>query len=207
MSFSFARFISFIFNPFIILVFLPFFLVYKSSSSINVAISWTAYSFIFLFAIANVVLYYVRKNVFTDVDVSMRAQRPLLFKILVVFGVLYVTGLYLLHAPRVLFVMVFSLLFGVFFVSIINIRIKASLHVATMTALLLGLVLGYGINYAILLLLIPLVGWSRVKLKRHTVSETVVGGVVGGLLLLIIYTFAIAGHILVWNPVNGNYGF
>ncbi len=207
MNLLFASFISLVFNPFVILVFLPFFLVYKSSGSIGISLFWTTYSLIFLMTIAQIVLYYVRKNVFTDLDVSTRAQRPLLFRILVIFGVLYISGLYLLHAPRVLYVMVVSLLFGVSVVSIINMRIKASLHVATLSALILGLVLGYGIYYAFFLLLIPLVGWSRVKLKRHTVSEVVVGGVVGSLLLLIIYGFAIAGHILVWDPMRGNYGF
>lgn len=189
MKISIARVISLLFNPFLILIFLPFFLVYKSSSNINTSIFWTSYSFIFLLVIAQIVLYYVRRKVFSDLDVSVRTQRPLLFKILFIAGIIYISGLYILHAPRVLYVMVFSLLFGVLVANAINIKIKASLHVATVSALILGLVLGLGADFTFLLLLIPIVGWSRVKLKRHTVSETVVGGVVGSLLLLFIYAF------------------
>lgn len=94
-----------------------------------------------------------------------------------------------MHAPRVLFVMAVSLMFGVLVARIVNVRIKASLHVATVAALIIGVVLGFGGSYVFLLPIIPLVGWSRVKLRRHTISETVTGGVVGSLLLLFIYGF------------------
>lgn len=184
-----ATFISVIFNPFLILIFLPFFLVYKSSGNIQISISWTAFSFIFLLALAQIVLFLVRRGVFTNLDVSVRQQRPLLFNILIVTGIVYITFLYILHAPRVLYVMAISLLFGVLVARIVNVRIKASLHVATIAALILGVVLGYGASYIFLLPLIPLVGWARVKLRRHSVAETVTGGVVGSLLLLFIYGF------------------
>ncbi|HSW47966.1 MAG TPA: phosphatase PAP2 family protein [Candidatus Saccharimonadales bacterium] len=189
MKLSLARFVSLLFNPFVILVFLPFFLVYKSTGNPSESLGWTAYSFMFLLIVASIVVYYVRKKVFSDLDVSVRKQRPLLFKILLIAGLIYILGLYSFNAPGVLYVMVYSLLFGILVASVINVRIKASLHVATVSALILGFVLGYGGRYVWLLLLIPLVGWSRVKLKRHTVSETVVGGVVGSLLLLFIYAF------------------
>jgi membrane-associated phospholipid phosphatase len=184
-----ASFISTLFNPILILVFLPYFLVYKSSGNIKVALSWTAFSFIFLLALAQIVLYLVRKGVFTNLDVSVRQQRPLLFNIAMLTGIVYIIGLYVLHAPRVLYIMVISVLFGVLVARVVNVRIKASLHVATTAALILGVVLGYGVGYIFLLPLVPLVGWSRVKLKRHTVAETVTGGVVGSLLLLFIYGF------------------
>lgn len=185
----FASFISVLFNPFLILVFLPFVLVYNATASVSASIGWTAFSFIFLLTLAQIVLYLVRKGVFTNLDVSVRQQRPLLFNILVVTGIVYIIFLYILHAPRVLYVMIVSLLFGVLVARIVNVRIKASLHVATVAALILGVVLGYGAKYVFLLPLIPLVAWARVKLKRHTVSETVTGGVVGSLLLLFIYGF------------------
>lgn len=185
----FATFISVLFNPFSILIFLPLFLVYKSSGSIPVSISWTAFSFIFLLAIGQVVLYLVQKGVFTNLDVSVRKQRPLLFNILIIAGIIYISFLYIMHAPRVLFVMAVSLMFGVLVARIVNVRIKASLHVATVAALIIGVVLGFGGSYVFLLPIIPLVGWSRVKLRRHTISETVTGGVVGSLLLLFIYGF------------------
>ncbi len=189
MNFSLARFVSFIFNPLLILTVLPYFLVYKSTNNVNSALLWTVYTAVFLFAIAVFIFVGVRRKIFTDWDVSVRKQRPVLFSFFLILGVIYLLGLFLFQAPRILFIVTTSLLVGVLVVSAINIKIKASLHVATVAALILGIVLGLGGYYIFLLLVVPLVGWSRVKLKRHSVSETVVGGVVGSLLLLGIYAF------------------
>ncbi len=189
MKIKVAQLMSAIFNPLLILVFLPFFLVYKSTNNINAAFSWTGYTFMFLFAIAIFVLWAVRKKIFTNADVSVRSQRPLLFTVSLIIGLVYLLGLIVFHAPRILFVMNISMMIGILVVSAVNIKIKASIHVATVSALILGLALGFGGYYLLLLLFVPIMGWARVKLKRHTVSETVVGGVVGSLLLLGIYAF------------------
>lgn len=188
-KFSFARLISFVFNPLLILIFLPFILVYKSTANLNSSLLWTGYTLIFLSSIAIFIFFGVRRKIFSDWDVSVRSQRPLLFLFFLILGVLYMLGLFLFQAPRILFIVLISMLIGVLIVSAINIKIKASIHVATVAALILGMVLGYGQYYSFLLLIIPLVAWARVKIKRHTVSETIVGGIVGSLLLLGIYGF------------------
>lgn len=189
MNSAFARFISFVFNPLFILIILPFVLVYKSTGNSNAALWWTNYTFIFLLAIAVFIYHGVRKKIFTDWDVSKREQRHHLFSFFIILGLIYLFGLFVFSAPRILFIVIIGMLIGVLIVNLINRRIKASMHVATLSALILGAVIGFGINYVWLLLLIPLVGWARVKIKRHTVSEIVVGGIVGSLLLLGIYGF------------------
>lgn len=189
MNFSLARFVSFVFNPLIILTFLPFFLVYKSTNNLNTALLWSVYTCVFLSVIAVFIFLGVRRKIFSDWDVSVRSQRPMLFSFFLILGSIYLLGLFLFHAPRILFIVTISMLIGVLIVSAINRRIKASLHVAIVSALILGVVLGLGGYYIFLLLLVPLVGWSRVKMKRHTLSETMVGGIVGSLLLLGIYGF------------------
>lgn len=189
MSLKLAAFISYIFNPLLILVFLPFVLVYKSTNDTQTSLFWAGYTFMFLWAIGVFVLYGVKKRFFSDIDVSTRSQRPILFYFLLFIAGVYLLGLFLIHGPRILFIVTISLIFGILIVSAINTKIKASLHVATIAALLLGLAIGYGGYYLSLLFLVPIVAWARVKIKRHTVSETVVGGVVGSLLLLGIYGF------------------
>ena len=188
MNLRLAAFISYVFNPLLILVLLPFILVYESTRDLQISLFWTGYTFIFLWAIVVFILYGVKKKIFTNIDVSNRHQRPILFIFLLSIAVLYLAGLFIMRAPRILFIVTVSLILGIMLVSIINTKIKASLHVATVAALILGLVIGYGGYYFLLLFFVPLVGWSRVKLNRHTVSETVTGGVVGSLLLLGIYT-------------------
>lgn len=187
MNLRMAQLISFIFNPLLVLIFLPLFLVYKTTNNFNLALFWTGYSLLFILAIAAFIFIGVRKKIFSNWDVSVRNQRSLLFSVFLVLGVIYLLGLFIMHAPYVLFVIILSLLSGVIMVSIINTKIKVSLHVATISALFLGLVLGYGGYFTLLLLIIPLVGWSRIKIDRHTLAEVISGWITGSLLLLGTY--------------------
>ena len=186
---QFAKFISFVFNPLFILIFLPYVLVYQSTGDQASSFWWTGYTFIFLLAIAIFIYRGIRKKIFTDWDVSRRDQRPYLFSFFLILGLVYLLGLLIFQAPRILFVVIIGMLAGVITVNLINKKIKASMHVATLTALVSGIVLRFGGYYLMLLFLIPLVGWSRIKVKRHSVSEVVMGAVIGGLLLFAIYTF------------------
>jgi hypothetical protein len=184
---SIARFISFIFNPVLVLVFVPFLLLYKTTKDIFIAINWTGYTVVFLLIMTVFIIYFVKKKVFTDMDVSKREQRPLLFFVSIVFAIVYLAGLFFLHGPYILFVITFGITMGIFVASIINTRIKASIHVATIAALIFTLAIVYGGLYTFSLLLIPLVAWARITIKRHTLSETIVGGILGVLLSLFIY--------------------
>jgi hypothetical protein len=189
---SLAKIISFILNPLIVIIFLPFFLVYKETHDLSGALHWTYYTMFFLAAIAGIVLFAVKKKIFTDMDVSKREQRPLLFDIALLFGVTYLTCLVLLQAPYLLLLVTSGILGGIIVVSIINTKIKASIHVATMTALALTVAIGYGGYFYLLLLLIPLLIWARVKTKRHTMAEAITGSVVGAFLSLAVYSVYVA---------------
>jgi membrane-associated phospholipid phosphatase len=184
-----ARIISYVLNPLTVLVLVPFFLVYRTTHDLQSAILWTIYTFAFLLAITLFLFYGVKKKYFTDLDVSKREQRPLLFKACGILIVLYSVGLFLFKAPIILPATTFGIIFGILVISIVNRKIKASLHVATISACIFAIAIVYrGFNF-FLLLLIPLVAWARVKTKRHTISETIVGGALGILLSLGMYLF------------------
>lgn len=183
-----ARYLSLIFNPFLVLVFLPFVLVYKTTSSLETSIIWTLYTFIFFLVIAIYVLLNVRNGVFTDMDVSKREQRPVLFEFFLILSGVYLLGITIFNGPAILLYLVISVILSIFVVSLLNRRIKLSLHVATLSALLSAVTVYYQGYSFFLLLLIPLIAWSRVKVKRHTVEETVVGAIVGSALSLAAYT-------------------
>lgn len=187
MTNSLARFISYLFNPILLLLFVPFFLLLRQDSNITHALYWTGYTLIFLLGITAFLAYGVRKKIFTDMDVSKRTQRPLLFLIAMVLGMIYLLGLFLLHGPQVLIIITIGIMLGIVVISIINLRIKASIHVASMSALIFALAVTYGKYYLLTLLMIPLIAWARVKIKRHTLPETIVGGILGILLSAGIY--------------------
>lgn len=172
-------------------MFLPFFLVYKTTSNINSSIIWTVYTFIFLLLVLLFMVYGVRKGIFTDLDASRRDQRFLLYLFSVCLGIVYIAGLYVFFAPIILKVMAVGMLIGLITASIVNTKIKASIHTATLSGLVMGLVLGYGKYFIILFLLIPILGQSRISLKRHTLPEIIAGWILGSLISLGIYLYLI----------------
>lgn len=182
-----ARIISFISNPIFIFITLPFFLVYKTTHDTTAAWIWTLYTLVFLSIFVIFVLIGVKRKFFSDIDVSKREQRPILYFTGAVLTVLYLSILFLLHAPKILFLTAFGIMLGILIASLINIKIKASVHVAAISGLITSLSIIYKGYYVFLLLLIFIIGWSRVKIKRHTVPEVVIGGILGSLLSLIMY--------------------
>lgn len=182
-----AAIISFIFNPIFLLVLLPTFVLYKAPEDMELATVWTLYTFAFLVFISCFLWYGVRKKLFTDFDVSKKEQRPLFFLVSFIMIVVYLGGILLFSGPSILAVIAVCLLVGIVFVSAINTRIKASMHLATLSAMVVPFVVVNKGWSVILLSLIPIVAWSRVELKRHSRREVVVGSIVGTVLSLCIY--------------------
>lgn len=187
MKVAFARFISFLFNPLVIIVFAPYVLVYRTTHDMESALYWSVYTLIFLMVLAIFAIVAVKNKIFTDLDVSKREQRPLIFFVSLLLTTIYTITLFLFHAPWILYVLAIGIILGICFVSIINTRIKASAHMATVTALILPVAISFGQYYLLLLFLVPLVAWARLTTKRHTLPEVLVGTTVGGLLSLSIY--------------------
>lgn len=124
------------------------------------------------------VVWLVKRGDITDIDVQLRKQRiqPLLATI-VCNGLAWLV-LALAVAPATMTVVAGALWFQAVVVLAITLRWKISVHVATaagvttMAWALLGTPLP-------LVLTVPLVAWSRVRLRRHTVLQTVAGAFLG----------------------------
>lgn len=183
-----ARFISLIFNPVFLLIPTPYLLVLRSTGDASQAMTWTLISMFFVMLIGICLGIGVRKGYFTDFDVSRREERPLLFLFVLLVGALYFVSLLYLDAPVVLFILLACIFASVLLLSFINTKIKASIHVATISAFVITLGLLYGPQYLFLILIVPIVAWSRVKIKRHTVREIIAGASLGISLTVILYT-------------------
>ena len=124
------------------------------------------------------VVWLVKRGNVTDIDVRLRKQRfqPLLVTITCT-GLAWLV-LALGVAPATMTVVVGALWFQAVAVFAITLRWKISVHAATaagattMAWVLLGTPLP-------LVLIVPLVAWSRVRLRRHTLPQTVAGAVLG----------------------------
>ena len=135
MAFLLARSISFVFNPYFLILPIPYLLVLRQTNNPVYALSWTLFTLFFLFAVGISVFISVRKGYFTDLDISKREQRPLFFFLLIFFAILYFIALFYFQGPLVLFIALSGIFFSIVVFSFINTRVKASIHVASITGL------------------------------------------------------------------------
>lgn len=95
------------------------------------------------------------------------------------------------EAPSVveLFVLAATVMIGV--LSLVTLFWKISFHGATITAAATATVLVAGSSAWPVMLLVPMVGWARVRLERHTPRQVIFGSLVGALIALILVHGAI----------------
>ncbi len=187
----FARIISWLSSPPIILLPAPFLLVDKVTQNDIYALKWAAVSYVFIGVVTLFVLAGVLLGVFPDIDVSGKKQRPVVFLFSFIMLFLYALSVLVLKGPKVLLIASLGIAFGLVVLSIVNNWIKASVHVATISAFIFLTGIIYGSFYLLLaILLIPLIAWSRVKIKKHTIPEVIMGGFLGATLTTIFYIVA-----------------
>lgn len=183
----FARIISIIASPLVVAVPVSYALVFKTSNNVFYAIVWTVVSLLFAATVGLFVLFGVKKGMFSDFDISIKEERKPIFIFSAIASVLYLFIILLLHGPKILMVTLGALLFGVLIDSFVNRKIKASIHLAVYSAFAAVLSVLYGGIFWVFVLLIPLVAWSRIKLKRHTLTETIVGTILGLIIVIVLY--------------------
>lgn len=188
MTSKFAKVVSFLLGPSFVLFPIPFILVAKFTQDYSYALKWTLFSYAFILAVAAFVFIGVLLGVFSNFDVSKREQRPLLFSFAAFTMFCYLLSILVLDGPKILFIGFFALLLGLITIVIINKWIKASIHVATATSVMLFIGIIYKGYFFLLMSLIPLLAWARIKMKQHTLLETVTGCVLGIVITLIAYT-------------------
>jgi hypothetical protein len=136
-------------------------------------------------------LWAVRTKKVSNWDVSNRRQRVWVFLILFLFLFLDVFIIKSLHNHVLsqLYIMFLISFIGMFLITLFW---KISGHLSTL-AITIGIVLHwYGFSWWPLLVLLPLLSWSRVVLQRHTTAQTIGGSVYG---LLVTYIASLLGFV------------
>ena len=111
----------------------------------------------------------------SDLDMSVREQREMVFSAFVIFDAFGVAVLWLMHAPRLMIAAMLGYLASTLIVQYITRYWKISTHALGITAPLAALTLLYGRQPLPFLVLIPMVCWARVYLKAHTLMQVLAG--------------------------------
>lgn len=182
-----AQIISILFHPAVLSVLTPIFLVLFIPREVPYPAYWVFYPLIFVALVSLFTLYGIRTKLFSDFDVTKRRERGPFYAFVISLSVLYIIFLFLFNGPKSLIVLGLGVLLGAIIMEIVNKKLKASIHVAAVSAFMCTLALLYGGLFLLLPIFIPIVAWSRLHMKRHTMSEAISGGIIGTTITVILF--------------------
>lgn len=175
---SIAKIISAGFNPFVVIIIMSFLLT---------SFNWGFFTLAFVMIPAAIVKILVKKKIFSNFDVSVQKQRPLLYFILFTSALVYLSIAHFFHAPIVLIAQTLIILLVLITLFLVNKITKASGHMAFLSEAVMMLVFAYN-NWIFLLgfIFVGVLAWSRLELKRHSLREVVTGATIGIILSALV---------------------
>jgi len=189
-----ANLTSNILNPFLVSLVLILSLSFRATSSVLDALKWSLVLIaLSIFPVYSVAIYMVRSGKLDGLFTSIRGQRTKIYLLAGVYASVGCVILLYFKAPLILVATAVAGLSAVVIFVSINLWWKISLHTAFIAAFVAALVISYGWIAAVALVLVPLVGWSRVELKRHSLAQVVTGAILAALIIVIVfYSFGLA---------------
>jgi membrane-associated phospholipid phosphatase len=125
------------------------------------------------------VLLQVQSGKMTDLHVGIRQQRDLLFVIAILLMTATLAILSVTASPAALLPLLLSMLLSMAIIACINLRSKISLHASAFSGAAVVFAILFGaITLALMLPLLLLVMWSRVRLGQHTRGQVIAGALV-----------------------------
>lgn len=182
-----AQVISTVFHPAVISIATPIIFMFFMERKNPYPALWVLFPLIFVGIVILFTYIGVKTKLFSDFDVTKRTERKPLYFFVIIVSILYIVLLLLFHGPKSLMILGIGVLIGAIIFELVNKKFKASIHVASVSAFMCVLALLYGGVFLFFPLLIPVIAWSRIHMKRHTFSEAVIGGIVGVGLTVAIY--------------------
>ena len=127
-------------------------------------------------------LYLYRTKKISNFEVTEHKQRTKLYFASLAGLSLSILYLYIFSSSEI--VIAFrKLLFIAFSLILINFRVKISIHTALITVFCFSLVRDFN-THPVIFLLVPLVGYSRLKLKKHHILDIILGALIPTLFYL-----------------------
>jgi hypothetical protein len=193
-----AQAVSIILHPFVLAMFIYPYLPWRAGYS--GAAYWWIIAMFFTFSFLIPLAYLItlkRMGKITDLDIKDRKQRKQHYLAFLVLCSIQFLITVLVFDSSILWAYTFAYMFNTAVNGLINMRWKISIHGASFGALIGVLCFLEGWSFLLLLLLLPILLWSRVKLEYHTPAQVITGAALGGILIyleLLIFTS-------VWPPV------
>ena len=189
-----AEIISLVFNP--LFLFLAIILVGAEQTAVmGDKIIYATLAVLFLNGVIPSYLYLslARKGVVIDdiiYNKDVLKNRGILLAWISVILLSETLVLYFFKKPQPVFAVLVSLFFLALALFLVNLYRKISLHAAGITYFVLAILFLFGEKFSPLLLLIPLVVWSRLCLLRHNLKQLLSGIGVAAVIITLVFYFA-----------------
>lgn len=128
----------------------------------------------------------VHKGTLKDIYMPQREARLWPLTVLMVWLLICLGLIHYWQVPVIveIFVLATAVLVGV--LGLITLFWKISFHGATITAAVTTTVMLAGYSAWPVIFLVPLVGWARIRLKRHTLRQVIYGSLVGAAVAMLL---------------------
>ncbi len=127
------------------------------------------------------IMYLVRKGIVTDFHLNIRKERSKPFLIMAINSAAVLLIMSLAGAPKLILVVIAAAALQLLCMLLITLKWKISGHCTAATGLVVLVLALYGEKLLPIILIIPLIAWSRVRLDRHSLSQTVAGIFLGAI--------------------------
>lgn len=131
-------------------------------------------------------IWLVRRGRLVDIYMPDRESRLVPLTVLLFWLLVCLSLMRTWQAPLIVEVFVLATIVLIGILGLITLFWKISFHGATITAATTATLVVAGPSAWPVMLLIPLVGWARVRLKRHTPRQVIYGSLVGAVIALIL---------------------
>lgn len=175
-----ARIISTIFIPptLTLISFIYLALTFENYTSEKIFLIVIATVFGFILQIASFIFFY-KKGLVSDVDVKIKDERTIPYFVSIVIFVIGLIFLLIYGASKISIAFWFCYISNTFLVIFINRYLKISIHAMSVSGSLALFTFVLGIKAVVFLPILSAVGWSRIKLKCHSLLEVVSGAILG----------------------------
>ncbi len=184
-----ARLISYVLNPFLVtFVIIVVIAAEASSGDVGTTARWAAISIaLSVLPVFSVVVYLVRQRKLDGIFVAPRRQRTRIYALASLLGAIGGLLMWHLGAPHLLLTCFIAGFVGVVIFLFINLFWKISAHTAFVTASATVLMIVYGAAGALAFVLVPLIGWARIRLAIHSPAQVAAGALLSGGIVAAIF--------------------
>lgn len=183
-----ANLTSDILNPILLGLVLIVLFSFAVASGTLEAIKWSLILIaVSILPIYLILFYMVRKGKIDNIFTVVRKQRTMIYMVGGICGVVACLVLILLEAPPELVAAAVAGLSAAVIYLCVNLWWKISLHTAFVSASVVLLVILYGWVAMVSIVLLPLMFWSRVELKRHSPAQVVAGAILAALIVSVVF--------------------